>query len=274
MLDAAMKAAARTALLRLAPQVLVRRHMKRFGRDEIEAFILDLIVPPGMDAIDVGANWGVYARKLALLCGTVHCVEPNPELAAVLRRTLPDNCVIEEAAVAATAGRSTLYMPLDGARIVDGLASLQPLQRDNLTRLEVRTITLDAFLDHPIGFIKIDVEGAEMQALAGARKLLAKHAPIVLIEIEERHREGAIAEARRWFEREGYQGWFVDRDRLKPIDAFAPSKMQDWLSFDAEAPRRSQFYINNFLFAPVGAITSSVENAIRERIALLREDLD
>lgn len=274
MLDAAMKSAARTALLRLAPQVLVRRHMRRYGRDEVEAFILDLIVPPGSDAIDVGANWGVYARKLALLCRTVHCVEPNPELAAVLRRTLPDNCVVEEAAVAETPGRGTLYMPLDGTRIVDGLASLQPLRRDNLTQIQVKTISLDAFLDFPIGFIKIDVEGAEMPALKGARRLLAKRAPLVLIEIEERHHAGAIAEARRWFELEGYQGWFIDRDRLKPIDAFAPALMQDWRSFDSDAPRRSQPYINNFLFAPVAAITSSTENAIRERIALLRDDID
>ncbi|WP_342361966.1 FkbM family methyltransferase [Terrarubrum flagellatum] len=271
MLELAVKSAARTALRRFAPQVLVHRHMRRFGRDEIEAFVLDLIVPSGHEAIDVGANWGVYARKLAPLCDRVHCFEPNPELAAILQRTLPSNCIVEQAAASDKSGESTLFLPLDASRVVDGLASLNPPPGMNLAAIPVRTKSLDAFIDRPIGFIKIDVEGAEMAVLAGARELVARHAPVILIEIEERHRQGAIAEARRWFESRGYQGWFIDQDQFRPIHEFSPA-MQDWSAFDSQAPRRSQRYVNNFLFAPAGFVTAGMRDAIHDRLAMLHDD--
>ena len=38
-----------------------------------------------------------------------------------------------------------------------------------------------------IGFIKIDAEGAELKVLIGAKKLIKKYKPTLLIEIEERY---------------------------------------------------------------------------------------
>lgn len=272
MLDAALKSVARGALRRIVPQALVWRHLHRYGDDEIETQLLDLFAPANRDAIDVGANWGVYARKLANVCPRVHCFEPNPELAAILRRTLPRNCRVEQAAVSERDGSDTLHLPLDGARIIDGLASLRAPQAGPAAQIAVRTIALDAYADRPIGFVKIDVEGAEMSVLAGARALIARQTPTFLIEIEERHHAGAIDEARRFFEAIGYQGWFARADGLHPIELFDANGMQDWSLFNAAAPRRSQAYINNFLFAPTGRVTDEYRWNVEVRLAHLSAD--
>ena len=63
------------------------------------------------------------------------------------------------------------------------------------------TLRLDDVTANPVGFVKIDVEGAEALVLSGAENLIRHGKPIFLIEIEERHREGAIAQTRIMFER-------------------------------------------------------------------------
>jgi hypothetical protein len=39
----------------------------------------------------------------------------------------------------------------------------------------------------PICFVKIDVEGMELDVLAGARQLLEKHRPAIAIEVIDKH---------------------------------------------------------------------------------------
>ena len=47
---------------------------------------------------------------------------------------------------------------------------------------EIRCLTLDSLGLGRIDMIKIDVEGMEMEVLAGARQAIAKHRPILLVE--------------------------------------------------------------------------------------------
>ena len=52
----------------------------------------------------------------------------------------------------------------------------------------IKKISLDEYnFEHEIGFLKIDVEGHELDILNGARKFIAQNMPTMLIEIEERH---------------------------------------------------------------------------------------
>ena len=48
---------------------------------------------------------------------------------------------------------------------------------------DVEVVTLDSLGFTGVGFIKVDVEGAELQVLEGARMLLARDRPILLIEL-------------------------------------------------------------------------------------------
>lgn len=136
------------------------------------------LAPRGGVAFDIGANVGLYSILLARLCRKVFAFEPVPRNLRYLKRTLEANrarnvTVIPWAVaesfelMAMTKGENCAVGSLDGA-------GAQP----------VVTISCDEFVRHyrvVPGLVKIDVEGAELQVLRGARYLLREHRPHVLL---------------------------------------------------------------------------------------------
>ena len=68
-----------------------------------------------------------------------------------------------------------------------------------------------------IGFVKIDVEGHELDVLAGLSGLLAKCLPNLLIEIGSAHRGGSLAEVRGRLDPLGYIGLRLDERGLLKV---------------------------------------------------------
>ena len=144
--------------------------------------------------IDVGANVGQFAiaAHRAFSGATIHPVEPDPNVAAVLRRNVPEVVAsnIHVTAVGDTEGRVSLHVNKDSQ-----VSSLLPLGSDRLASypgsvvsgtIDVPITTLDtlfaaADLPQPI-LLKIDVQGVEDLVIAGARELLTK-VRWVLIEV-------------------------------------------------------------------------------------------
>lgn len=131
---------------------------------------------PGSIALDVGANVGAYTLLLAQWVrpgGRVYAFEPAPEAFAGLSEhlrlnALADTVVPVRAAVAATSGTATLA--------TDGLSGANRLA-DAPGGETVQTVTLDEFCAREgivPAFLKIDVEGAELDVLRGARETIAK----------------------------------------------------------------------------------------------------
>ena len=58
----------------------------------------------------------------------------------------------------------------------------QPINYDAESTYEVDMVSIDSLKLPKVDFIKIDIEGMEMEALAGARKTLNKHKPMLLVE--------------------------------------------------------------------------------------------
>ena len=77
----------------------------------------------------------------------------------------------------------------------------------------IKKISLDEYnFEHEIGFLKIDVEGHELDILNGARKFIAQNMPTMLIEIEERHSGVQPNVAINEIEQLGYKCFFVDEN--------------------------------------------------------------
>ncbi len=134
-------------------------------------------------AIDVGANVGAYARRMAGCFGQVHALEPVPETYDCLARNVADwglTDVIVPHAKAASSQRESVRMGGGGfwrrsvAREIAGAGDIPAVPLDDLG------------ITHML-FLKLDVEGYELKALEGATGLIERNRPFVMMEVKERH---------------------------------------------------------------------------------------
>lgn len=136
---------------------------------------------------DVGANVGGYANELLshFPKATVHCFEPAKKTYETLSKNVTSkNAVLNNFGASDEISESILYSDKDNS----GLASLYNRQCFDTSKPE--TVKLDT-LDHycaernigQIHFLKMDIEGNELNALRGANGLL-KACKIDTIQIE------------------------------------------------------------------------------------------
>jgi FkbM family methyltransferase len=139
-------------------------------------------IPVGAVVYDLGANVGYYTLLAAMLAGAqgkVFAFEPLPRNLEYLRRHLAlnriENAVVIDAAVADQSGTVRF----------EAAASTSKGRIGAQGGLEVRAIALDDWIEQgkipPPAVLKIDIEGAELQALQGARKLLAHLHPTIFL---------------------------------------------------------------------------------------------
>lgn len=149
-------------------------------------------------AIDIGASIGLFTYPLSKLFQRVYAFEINDEITQWIGRYNPGNIELIHCGLSSAAGTARFYIPVaHGMRLV-GWGSLN---RDNLPgtkeflERDVKVAPLDDFGITGIGFIKIDVEGHELEVLKGAAATIAQSRPIVLVELKSTHIESADS----WF---------------------------------------------------------------------------
>jgi FkbM family methyltransferase len=208
---------------------------------------------PDQAAVDVGALLGQYSLTLSALATTCLCIEPLINY-SFLKNRLPPNCRWITAAAGGQPGEGILYTP-DSQY---GLSSLLHNEWQKTARIvtqqATRIMTLDAMIqtelpNQPIGFIKIDVEGYELEVLAGAKKVIQAHRPNLQIEIEA----GNLQKVQRLLSSLGYTGLFFFDGRIHEIGQFNPLLHQN--PAHAWSPGGSQgfdkdLFVVNFFFVP------------------------
>ncbi len=206
---------------------LLERRAKRYFRKntEKEIRILNKLVDISKASIDIGVYRGVYSYFLSKKCKYVYAFEANPLLFSKLVDGFKNikNIKIENVAISSESGETELRIPIrDITASFDneekyklGTATIHKI--NNLeneifeTIKSINKISLDDYkFEHHIGFIKIDVEGHELDILRGAKKLIAKNMPTMLIEIETRHSGVPLNVAINEVEELGYKCFFVD----------------------------------------------------------------
>lgn len=220
-------------------QLPLRYRVQRWvGGLEPEFSLLPQLVARDRVAVDVGANMGVYTYALAALARRVHAIEPQASCCASIgawARTR-ENVEVHHLGAGASVGRLTLYIPHRNGRAVGTRASFIPVDGEH-SEMHVEVQPLDAlgFLD--VGFIKIDAEGFERDVLEGARKLLERDRPVLLIEIDPAQRApGDFSGTFAFLETLGYRGSFFDGRQLVPCTG------------DAQVQHPERY---NFIFTPV-----------------------
>jgi FkbM family methyltransferase len=179
-------------LTMLLPSALYyrRRIAREVRTGEPELGGLAQFIGRGGTAVDVGANQGFYAFALSEIADRVVAFEPNPDYALFARRMLRGRAEVFEVALSDQPGRGTFYVPLaaDGMALhFAGSLKRTHSQFEKNRTFDVAISTLDEFSrDHNIAdvrFIKADVEGAEREVLDGARKVIARDRPVILLEL-------------------------------------------------------------------------------------------
>lgn len=178
--------------LRLDPRCRWIRHA---GYEAPVVNYLRSRIRPNECCLDAGAHVGFYALQMALWTapsGRVIAFEPNPTARDVLQHNvrlndLSSRITVEGAAVGAAAGTATLF----DAGNTSGLSRLgapNPESRGDRRKVDVPVVSLDEYCaTHALApdWLLIDVEGAELDVLLGARHLLSNPHLGVVVEMHQ-----------------------------------------------------------------------------------------
>lgn len=147
--------------------------------------LLQRIICPGDVLFDVGANVGYYALLARDLGAKVHAFEPNPDVRALLERTLAWNDVgvtLDSRAVSRSSGQNLPFYISE-----PGNTGMSSLERPTDRQVDAQTITLDDYIaDTGVSpdIVKLDVEGHQRAVLEGAAKLLSSRQCSFIVETE------------------------------------------------------------------------------------------
>jgi FkbM family methyltransferase len=215
---------------------------------------------PDAIAIDVGAHVGLYNTVMARRALRVVAFEPAAEAAAQLRALRFPNCHVIEAAVSDAVGQAVLRTPLCNGAPSDALSTIAPrnlLATDpaeaSIVERTVATTTLDSLplsivaANEQISFVKIDVEGHEGAVIRGATNIIARHRPVLMIEIEARHGSD-VPGLFQTMDMLGYRPYaLADGERLVKLDAASYLALQSQVRIGQKAEGAHR-YLNNVIF--------------------------
>jgi FkbM family methyltransferase len=189
-----------------------------------ETCLVRALLRPGDTFLDVGAHWGYFtflAAEAVTPSGRVVAVEADPRIHRTLMANLALNQLPHVSAlhVAAAAEEGTVKLEgYDEAQDNWGISRVRDASQASARAFSVPARPLDAVLDElglgRVSLVKMDIEGAEVFALAGMRQGLQAHRyERLLLELHPpqlREHGSDPAKLTAMLTESGYRGWVVD----------------------------------------------------------------
>jgi len=160
----------------------------RYPQFDLDGMLFKQFVMPGDVVLDAGANIGFTALQcLDAGARVVHTVEPIPEIAARLKHLPRKRIVVHQAAlsdrvasvemtVSQTHNQGSSYRP-------EIIATFPYVYGETPQRVKVPTTTIDRLcrFGRSFNIWKLDIEGAEVDAIKGGARTLEKRPPRVIM---------------------------------------------------------------------------------------------
>ena len=214
----------------LTERFFLKKRLERSikNNDEQEINLIRDFISPGTDSIDIGVYRGVYSYEMSKYSKVVHSFEPNPILLNNIKINLKKiikNINFYNCALSNKEGLVSLRVPIRNKDFNRknyeeyfqmGKASIHNENRfDDFEVFNVECQKLDNFnFSNKISFIKIDVEGHEMEVIKGAEKTIKNNKPILLVEIEEQYTKKNINDTLRYINSLGYNSFYFNDSKL------------------------------------------------------------
>jgi FkbM family methyltransferase len=204
----------------LDPEDYVSSVILDTGQWEAESWaIAKQHLPVGGTFVDVGAHIGYYALKAARVVGPkghVIAVEPDPDTVRQLRDNIQASganvIAVQPVACSDSETELDLFAAMRANTGETSLSRANAQQSGGVSAVyHVRARPLDAIIQEAgvsrVDVMKIDVEGAELLVLKGAKQTLARYGPILIVEVMDMQLKsmGASAtELREFLRSQGY----------------------------------------------------------------------
>lgn len=183
-------ACGRTPVLRLAHGAILSHHRSfsefwtsRFAASSSELLLVQNACKKNSILFDVGANVGYFSVLMGGFSrdSSIFSFEPSPGTCEILRKNIElnglPNVHVEALALADVDGRRS-FSDIAQSSATNHLYAKPPIERESANAIWVETMSLDSFTSKmnikTIDFLKVDVEGAEVLLIRGAKRLLGE----------------------------------------------------------------------------------------------------
>jgi FkbM family methyltransferase len=176
--------------------ILQRILIEKYYEPEIVSAVKNSLRPE-MDAINIGANIGIFSILIASLINEdckVLAIEPTPLAFQILIKNIKRNNLIHKIELfngicIDVEGEYTLNTIVGNEEYSSiGQSTFFSNIHKNIEKINVKGETVDNLVNinnlNP-GFILMDVEGAEMKVLIGAESVIKNYHPTVILEVHD-----------------------------------------------------------------------------------------
>jgi len=192
-----------------------------------ERALIEAFLRPGDVALDVGANSGCWSHTMAKRVGPsgiVHAFEIYPYFARAASRAMQicgiRNAVVHAIGLGATESEVSIVIRDESGEMLSGRIHIASDEESPQEIQRVNIRTLDGFAkEHAelsrTRFMKVDIEGAELDLFQGVRQFLTTVHPVIYCEIVDKfcqrngHRAAHVFELIKGYD---YDIWSMDAD--------------------------------------------------------------
>lgn len=161
---------------------------KKYKTPELE--IIELLCSDKLHSLDIGANLGLFTYYISKNSRQVFAFEPNPINLRYLNHLVDENVKVFPFAVGDVDQEIDLLIPKSKKGWSTNGASILDKSVKNGIKIQVACKRVDDFCSGiDIGFMKIDVEGAEIEVIRGSLDTLRRCRPNMIIENEIVHND-------------------------------------------------------------------------------------